>query len=424
MTTRRGMMHWAGNAVRVENDEMQSQIIPRQATWTWIWGVLTYLMLAAGLAACLVDARVAMAMQLAAAGGACLWGAWYWVFVVRDRRWRSKRWAQGLGFLLSVALMAALSWVHIAFTVLLFAYLGISFGALPLRWAIPVVVTASLGLAFRFMGTDGVLATRGDLLILAGFMAMALLASLLGLFVSSIVRQNAERSRMIDQLNGARSELAEAEREAGALEERQRLAGEIHDTIAQGLTSIVLQLQSAEAELDADPAAVRARIATALATAREGLSEARRVLWALRPDLLEDEPVHRAVERTVKEWSERSGVAAQSHLSGPVGALAADAEQTLLRCLQEALVNIHKHARAGSVTVTLSYIGDDVILDIQDDGRGFDPTASAPGFGLHGMRERVESAGGHLNIESARGEGTTVAIQLPLGFSAGCEGTP
>jgi len=134
----------------------------------------------------------------------------------------------------------------------------------------------------------GMLSTLSDLLILAGFMGMALVASLLGLFVASIVRQNAERRRMIGELNTARGELARAEREAGALEERQRLAGEIHDTIAQGLTSIVLQLQSVEHELTTDPPAARARVNTAIAMAREGLSEARRVLWALRPDLLQN----------------------------------------------------------------------------------------------------------------------------------------
>jgi signal transduction histidine kinase len=400
----------------------QREIIPRQAAWTRVWGALTYLMLAAGLAACLMDARVTPVMKAAAAAGSCLWAAWYWLFVVRDEQWRRRRWAQGLSFLFSVALMAALSWVHLAFTLLLFAYLGISFGALPLRWAIPVVVTASLGLAVRFMEVGGMFSTFGDLLILAGFMGMALVASLLGLFVSSIVGQNAERRRMIEQLNAARGQLARAEREAGALEERQRLAGEIHDTIAQGLTSIVLQLQSAEQELAADPPAARARLNTAIATAREGLSEARRVLWALRPDLLQNEPFHRSVERVAKDWAESSGVTAQLHVTGPVRAVSSDIEQTLLRCLQEALANVQKHAKAEAVTITMSFMGNELFMDIQDDGRGFDVSARAPGFGLHGMRERVEAAGGRLDIESAPGEGTTVAVQVPLGSPTGREG--
>ena len=411
-----------GNVMGADQQGEQQEIIPRQAAWTWVWGVLTYLMLVAGLAACLLDTRVTTTMKAAAAIGSCLWAAWYWVFAVRNARWSRRRWAQGLAFLLSVALMAALSWVHVAFTLLLFAYFGISFGALPLRWAIPVVVTASLGLAVRFMGVGGVLSTLSDFLILAGFMGMALVASLLGLFVSSIVRQNAERRTMIGQLNAARSELAKAEREAGALEERQRIAGEIHDTIAQGLASIVLQLQSAEHELSADPPAARARMSMAIAMAREGLSEARRVLWALRPDLLQNDPFHRAVERVVKDWAERSGVSAQTHVTGPVREASSDVEQTLLRCLQEALANVQKHAKAGAVTATLSYMGNELFLDIQDDGRGFDATAHPPGFGLHGMKERVEAAGGRLDIESAPGEGTTIAVKVPIDPPAGHEG--
>ncbi|MBN1686658.1 MAG: sensor histidine kinase [Spirochaetales bacterium] len=408
--------------MRADHEEEQSEIIPRQAAWTWVWGVLTYLMLATGLAASLIDARLPPAMKAAAAVGSCFWAAWYWVFAKRDERWRRRRWAQGIAFLFSVALMAALSWVHVAFTLLLFAYLGISFGALPVRWAIPVVVTASLGLALRFMNVDGMLSTLSDLLILAGFMTMALVASLLGLFVSSIVRQNADRRKMIEQLGAARNELAEAEREAGALEERQRLAGEIHDTIAQGLAGIVLQLQTAETELTTDAPVARKRINTAIVIARECLSEARRTLWALRPDLLQDEPFHRAVERVVRNWAERSGVTAQSHLTGLTCALSSDVEHTLIRCLQEALANIQKHAQARSVTVTLSYLGDEIFLDIQDDGRGFDISKSAPGFGLQGMKERVAATGGRLNIESTAGEGTTVVVQIPLVSSAGSEG--
>ena len=160
------------------------------------------------------------------------------------------------------------------------------------------------------------------------------------------------------------------------------------------LTSIVLQLQSAKAELAANPHAAHAWMETAIAMARDGLSEARRALRALRPDLLLDEPFHRAVERVVKEWEERSGVTAESNITGLVRALSSDVEHTLLRCLQEALANVQNHVQAGSVTVTLSYIGGDLNLYIQDDGLGFDISAPSPTFGLHGMRERIEAAGG------------------------------
>jgi signal transduction histidine kinase len=416
------MMQQAGRAMGNQEEADRSEMIPQQAAWGWIWGALTGLMLAAALVLCLIDARVPLLVKMAAAAGSCLWAAWYWFFVAQDSAWQQRRWAQGLGFLLSVILMAALSWVHIAFTLLLFAYLGIAFGALPVQWAIPVVVSASLALGFRFMRAGDVHSPRRDLPMLAGFIGIALMDSLLGVFISSIVRQNAERRKMIVELNAARSELAKAEREAGALEERQRLAGEIHDTIAQGLASIVLQLQGAEQELAEDPRAARARISTAIATAREGLAEARRTLWALRPDLLSGEPFHRTVERVMKDWAESSGVPAHSRVTGPVRALSRDVEQMLLRCLQEALANVQKHARAGSVTVTLSYMDNELMLDIRDDGRGFDITKRAPGFGLQGMKERAEALGGRLDMESAPGEGTTIAVQVPLGPPAAAGG--
>jgi signal transduction histidine kinase len=176
----------------------------------------------------------------------------------------------------------------------------------------------------------------------------------------------------------------------------------------------VMQLQGAEQELAENPRAARVRIGTAIATAREGLAEARRTLWALRPDLLRGEPFHRTMERIMKDWAESSGVTTHPRVTGPVCALSRDMEQMLLRCLQEALANVQKHARAGSVTVTLSYMDDELMLDIRDDGRGFDAGMRAPGFGLHGMKERAEALGGRLDIESAPGEGTTIAIQVPL----------
>jgi signal transduction histidine kinase len=313
-----------------------------------------------------------------------------------------------------VALAGALSWIHGVFVLLLFSFYGIAFGVLPFRWAVPTVVLCSLALAVRYMGFRGEKSLAANLAILAGFLAMAFLDAVLGLFIGSIARQNSERKRMIEELEAARGELLKAEREAGALGERQRLAGEIHDTIAQGLTSIVLQLESAEAELDTDPRGARQRVHRAIATAREGLGEARRALWALRPEALEGEPFDRAIERAVKRWSEMTGVEAQASVTGEPTPLPAALEVILLRAVQEALANVHKHARARRVSVTMSYMTGELSVDVQDDGVGFDPAAEASGYGLHALRERVEGLGGRVVVESALREGTTVAIQVPL----------
>lgn len=204
------------------------------------------------------------------------------------------------------------------------------------------------------------------------------------------------------------------------LEERQRLAHEIHDTLAQGFTSIVTNLEAAGGALDRDRAALRHHLNQALGVARESLSEARRLVWALKPEPLEEAPLPEALRRLVARWSSSSGVAAEVFVTGEPGSLAAEAEVALLRVAQEALANVRKHARAGRVAVTLSYIGGRAVLDVRDDGVGFDPAATSPGsggdgFGLRSMRERLERAGGALSVESAPGEGTVLSAEVPAG---------
>jgi len=217
--------------------------------------------------------------------------------------------------------------------------------------------------------------------------------------------------------------LVERARRAGVLEERQRLAHEIHDTLAQGFTSIVTNLEAAGGALQRDRAALRRHLEQALAVARESLSEARRLVWALRPEPLEEAPLPEALRRLAARWSSSSGIPARVLVTGEPRALPADPEVTLLRVAQEALANVRKHARAGRVAITLSYIGDRVALDVRDDGVGFDPAAPSPGddgsgFGLRSMRERVGRAGGTLSVESAPGEGTVLSAEVPAAGAA------
>ncbi len=221
------------------------------------------------------------------------------------------------------------------------------------------------------------------------------------------------------------SRLLEQARRAGVLEERQRLAREIHDTLAQGFTSIVLHLEAAEAALpDSGPGhapSIQPHLDQARQTARDSLAQARRLVWALRPEILERTTLSAAVERVVARWAEDNQIEANTIITGTVCPLPSQVEVTLLRAVQEALTNAGQHARAERVAVTLSYMSDLVVLDVQDNGIGFDPAsvdASSPhqaagGFGLIAMRERVEQLGGTLLIESAPGEGTTLVVEIP-----------
>ena len=218
-----------------------------------------------------------------------------------------------------------------------------------------------------------------------------------------------------EELEHTRRELEQTSRQAGVLEERQRLTREIHDTLAQGFASIVVQLEAAEAASQNETTGLR-HLEQARASARDGLSEARRMMWALRPEILEDNSIPEALGRFLQRWQEESGVQAQFTLTGEPSLLHPEAEVGLLRVVQEALSNVRKHSRAKRVSVTLSYLDDLVLLDIQDDGIGLQITAQSGSFGLRSMRERVEALGGQMTVESELGQGTTLAVSLPLSY--------
>ena len=234
-------------------------------------------------------------------------------------------------------------------------------------------------------------------------------------YVGTIVRQSRERQRLLEQLQATRAELATAERQAGVLEERQRLARDIHDTLSQGFASVVLLLEAASESL-ATGQPVDRHIAQALRSARDNLAESRRVVWALRPRPLAERSLPEALEELIRRLAEETGLRAETTITGTERPLGAAAEAALLRVVQEALANVRKHAAASQVTVTLSYLEDVAMLDVADDGVGFDPATTrtaAGGLGLRAMQERATQLGGRLTIESSPGEGTTIAVELP-----------
>ncbi len=390
----------------------------------WIWHVLSYLMLAVGLVFCLIDPGVQPLLKLAAVILSASWAAWYWVFVVRYYARDRNSWIAGVSFILAIAVSITLSWIHPAFLLIAFSFFGLSFSVMSVRWAIFLVALLALGLAWRIAGFYGGV-SMSSFPIFIYFGVSAFFTVLLGLFINNIVKQYREKQRMVEELEQAHRTLAQAERQAGMLEERQRLAGEIHDSLAQGFTSIVMHLEAAEGALEKDPVAVRQHIDRARQTARQSLAEARRYLWALRPDAIAREPLPQALQRIGQGWSEESGLPLKLEVTGNAFPLPAPIEITLLKAAQEALVNVHKHSQANHANMTLSYMEDEVILDVQDDGVGFDSSQAAQeaevdhGYGLVSMRERASQLGGRLEVESAPGEGTTVAISLPVVRSDG-----
>ncbi len=279
-------------------------------------------------------------------------------------------------------------------------------------------VPTYLGIALNFIAAA--------LLILrypnAGTVAVALsvavggggFAVFYGRWVARIIDQSADRAAMIEQLEATRAQLAAAQHDAGRLAERQRLAADIHDTLAQGFASILMCIQAAQADLDgsgprqAHPQATR-HLDLAVRTARENLAEARALVAGLTPAQLDGGTLPDALRRL----SHASGVDATFGLSGPPRQLPMATEVVLLRVCQEALSNVRKHARAQSVTVRLDYDQDAVRLEVSDDGAGFDPVVVSGGFGLRGMRARVTEAGGTLTVGSEPGAGTRVSAMVP-----------
>ncbi|MBC8172131.1 MAG: GAF domain-containing sensor histidine kinase, partial [Anaerolineae bacterium] len=217
-----------------------------------------------------------------------------------------------------------------------------------------------------------------------------------------------------------RARLFSKSAESGAIEERNRLAREIHDTLAQGLTAIALQLETADALLENDTANERARgaIAQALQLTRANLEEARRSVLDLRAAPLEGRPLAEALDGLVKEWASRRKVEASFEVIGSTRPLPLRIETGLYRILQEALTNIGRHAYAHCVSIQLQMMIDQIRLVIDDDGRGFDPAlVGQNSFGLVGMNERAKLLGGSLEVGSSEGEGTQLEVIIPLELS-------
>ncbi|MFD7247126.1 sensor histidine kinase [Streptomyces massasporeus] len=235
--------------------------------------------------------------------------------------------------------------------------------------------------------------------------------------ISELERTNAALQQALDENAALHAQLLVQAREAGVADERRRLAAEIHDTIAQGLTGIIAQLQVVANAPDL--ATARTHLERASDLARHSLGEARRSVHNLAPVALADAGLPEALKKTVAEWGERTGARAEFTVTGTTEQLHEEVAATLLRIAQEALSNISRHAAASRVGVTLSFLGEEVILDIRDDGSGFDPLAvpartGTGGFGLPGMRARAERIAGSLTVESEPGHGTAVSARVPL----------
>ncbi|GIJ23858.1 sensor histidine kinase [Micromonospora lutea] len=235
----------------------------------------------------------------------------------------------------------------------------------------------------------------------------------LGVWSQRTVEESTRRADLIAELERTRAELAELSHQAGVAAERQRLAADIHDTVAQGLSSVVMLVQAAEADLDGDPDRARRHLTLAQQTARENLVDVRTLVAALTPAQLADAPFEQALRRLAQRFSQETGVATNCVVSGTGPTPGTELEVVLLRAAQEALANVRRHAHARAVAILLGRDERRIVLEIADDGTGFDADAVTDGYGLAGLHARVEQAGGSVGVRSAPGAGTTIRVEVP-----------
>ncbi|MGI5206625.1 sensor histidine kinase [Spirillospora sp. CA-108201] len=234
---------------------------------------------------------------------------------------------------------------------------------------------------------------------------------LLGLWMNRVVGQHDERARLLEAgLADAERRLAEAQRRQGAADERERIAREIHDTLAQGLASIVVLAEAARDGLRSDPDRSGRQLTSIEQTARENLAEARVLVGAASQGSVAPASITRTLRRTLDRFAEDTGLTVHAELPD------VECDQTtriaLLRCTQESLANVRKHAAASTVGVLLERGPHGVELEITDDGRGF-AVPGPRGFGLDGMRRRLAELGGELTVTSSPGEGTRILAMIP-----------
>ncbi len=381
-----------------------------------LWYGLFYITLAFATAFALLDVSPHSTSE-----GAAIWGLsvllalWYAVCMSPGFQRLRSRPLLTLAYLITGwGLWFWLSFYHPIYQFLLFGLYPQVFFCRSMPWKIfDAVILMIFTLALQGLLLNGLNSS------LFMTLATALSGILMTLFIEAIIRQSRERHQLLQELAATRHDLAIAERRAGVMGERQRLAREIHDTLVQGFASIVMQLEAAEEALPPEQQTVQKHLNQARHTARVNLVEARRLMWALQPECLDRAELPEALTHLVGQWSQEHHVAAHATITGVPYPLRPEIDVTLLRATQEALANAGKHAHASQVTITLSYMEDEIALDVQDNGCGFDlealPTApqTTGGFGLKALRERVEQVGGVLSLESCLGEGTTIAVGLP-----------
>ncbi len=244
--------------------------------------------------------------------------------------------------------------------------------------------------------------------------ARSLLFALVGYVVVRLMRAQRAQRKALARANAQLARYAMTLEQLTISRERNRLARELHDTLAHTLSAVAVQLEATSALWDNNPAAARAMLEGSLTVTREGLSEARRAIQSLRAAPLEDLGLALAIRNLAESVATRADLALNFQEPEHISDLEPMVEQGIYRIADEAMVNVAQHANARHLTVRLDQVGERLTLAVSDDGCGFDTTSPPPDghYGLRGMRERAEMIGGALEVESRPGQGTTVRLTV------------
>ncbi|HLR95949.1 MAG TPA: sensor histidine kinase [Jiangellaceae bacterium] len=395
--------------------------------WNLAWELLPYLLIAVSYLLTLLTAGLPGAELLLVSLLVVVLLGWHLWFITLHPQWPERRLLPMVIYFVGLVNLALLlSSRAEPFSILVIGCFPMAFVALPGRWAYLGIGVTCLSLLVAIGGT------RPGMDLTVQFVGLSVLAAAIGWTIrriesEAVLRRQAhadleELNHRLRRANREKEELQEdlvaAAREAGVAAERARLARDFHDTLAQGLAGIGSQLETADELIDAQhPAGQRVR--TALELSRSSLAEARRSVNALRPGPLEVDDLLGALSGAVTDWQQQNSVPCRLAVTGTPVAVDLARQTAVLRIVQEGLANVARHADAAEVTVTVSYLDDRVMIDVFDDGAGFDPTEPVPaaaegGYGLSAARERLDQLGGWLTVESAPGAGTTLTATVPV----------
>ena len=379
------------------------------------WDVVSLFAFGSAAVTVIIAQSDALTWREITAAGLCVAQGMLYFFAIARSSWPISRFRLTLYFVGGLGLWLLACWLNPFLWWLGFTYFGQMFGLLPLQAVIPG--TAVL-MALIVLTISEWKITDLPIGAVIGFSIQWLVAMVLYLFIYGIIRTSGERAKLIAKLEAAQKELELAHQrdtELATLQERERLARDLHDSLGHALVALSVQLEAIQRLYKVDPERASAQVDELKTLTRASMDDLRRSLAGLRAPGLGERRLSEALQTLSVDTGQRAHLEITCHVAKGANQLSPAHAETIWRVAQEALANIERHAAAHTVQLQLSITSNAALFSIQDDGRGLPPDAEKqPGhYGLRGMRERVEGLGGILTLTS-NGNGSRVDVKLPI----------